>query len=247
MCFCSTGDFASTYSRGPLPRDERTTPPGSYKYGGCELINENRIPINAYSTKPSMPQGISRNYSKAPRGSATFIGDDIQGRACMSFLSPSLSSTLASSEPLAETLLQAAINGELVLKQQEVAQQGLKVWRLEKIDSGLKTTRGTSDDGADARQREGCSRESSLVSRLRIISLRRDCMLYSPHPQTARRAGGRRLKSQGILLNAAREVQTAAKRDSALAEAHSWQMRRLRQRVFEVLITEASRDKMALL
>ncbi|GJR64298.1 hypothetical protein Tco_0010363 [Tanacetum coccineum] len=68
------------YTQGLLPRDERP-PPGSYSMEDAELINENRIPINAYSEAFLCHHGISCNYSKAPRifvfdGRPFFIGDD---------------------------------------------------------------------------------------------------------------------------------------------------------------------------
>ncbi|GKA31951.1 hypothetical protein Tco_0718318, partial [Tanacetum coccineum] len=52
------------YTQGLLPRDERL-PPGSYSMEDAELINENRIPINAYSEAFLCHMGISRNYCGA--------------------------------------------------------------------------------------------------------------------------------------------------------------------------------------
>ncbi|GKA32577.1 hypothetical protein Tco_0718944 [Tanacetum coccineum] len=57
-------DFAF-YTQGSLPRDERP-PPGSYSMEDAELINENRIPINAYSEAFLCHMGISRNYFQSP-------------------------------------------------------------------------------------------------------------------------------------------------------------------------------------
>ncbi|GJU72488.1 hypothetical protein Tco_1263893 [Tanacetum coccineum] len=69
-------DFAF-YTQGSLPRDERP-PPGSYSMEDAELINENRIPINAYSEAFLCHMGISRNYFRSPEEVPTFIGDDGQ-------------------------------------------------------------------------------------------------------------------------------------------------------------------------
>ncbi|GJS54081.1 hypothetical protein Tco_0627443 [Tanacetum coccineum] len=76
------------YTQGLLPRDERP-PPGSYSMEDAELINENRIPINAYSEAFLCHMGISRNYFQRPEEVPTFIGDDGQG-GCLSFLLPHL-------------------------------------------------------------------------------------------------------------------------------------------------------------
>ncbi|GJW08817.1 hypothetical protein Tco_1571240 [Tanacetum coccineum] len=78
-------DFAF-YTQGSLPRDERP-PPGSYSMEDAELINENRIPINAYSEAFLCHMGISRNYFRSPEEVPTFIGDDGQG-GCLSFRLP---------------------------------------------------------------------------------------------------------------------------------------------------------------
>nr|GFB90739.1 hypothetical protein [Tanacetum cinerariifolium] len=51
------------YTKESLPRDERPTL-GSYNMEDVELINENRIPINAYSEAFLCHMGIS-HYSKA--------------------------------------------------------------------------------------------------------------------------------------------------------------------------------------
>ncbi|GJV47956.1 hypothetical protein Tco_1438168 [Tanacetum coccineum] len=80
-------DFAF-YTQGSLPRDERP-PPGSYSMEDAELINENRIPINAYSEAFLCHMGISRNYFQSPEEVPTFIGDDGRG-GCLSFLLPRL-------------------------------------------------------------------------------------------------------------------------------------------------------------
>ncbi|GJZ65483.1 hypothetical protein Tco_0622179 [Tanacetum coccineum] len=63
-------DFAF-YTQGSLPRDERP-PPGSYSIEDAELINENRIPINAYSEAFLCHIGISRNYFQSPEEVPTF-------------------------------------------------------------------------------------------------------------------------------------------------------------------------------
>ncbi|GJT67503.1 hypothetical protein Tco_1018983 [Tanacetum coccineum] len=80
-------DFAF-YTQGSLPRDERP-PPGSYSMEDAELINENRIPINAYSEAFLCHMGISRNYFQSPEEVPTFIGDDGRG-GCLSFLLPQM-------------------------------------------------------------------------------------------------------------------------------------------------------------
>ncbi|GKC11287.1 hypothetical protein Tco_1008069 [Tanacetum coccineum] len=71
------------YTQGSLPRDERP-PLGSYSMEDVELINENRIPINAYSEAFLCHMGISRNYFQSLEEVPTFIGDDGQG-GCLSF------------------------------------------------------------------------------------------------------------------------------------------------------------------
>ncbi|GJU36183.1 hypothetical protein Tco_1184537 [Tanacetum coccineum] len=63
------------YTQGLLPRDERP-PPGSYSMEDAELINENHIPINAYSEAFLCHMGISHNYFQRPEEVPTFIGDD---------------------------------------------------------------------------------------------------------------------------------------------------------------------------
>ncbi|GJS42445.1 hypothetical protein Tco_0567488, partial [Tanacetum coccineum] len=80
-------DFAF-YTQGSLPRDERP-PPGSYSMEDAELINENRIPINAYSEAFLCHMGISRNYFQRLEEVPTFIGEDGRG-GCLSFLLPPL-------------------------------------------------------------------------------------------------------------------------------------------------------------
>ncbi|GKB93089.1 hypothetical protein Tco_0979226 [Tanacetum coccineum] len=47
------------YTQGLFAGDERP-PPGSYSMEDAELINENRIPINAYSEAFLCHMGISR-------------------------------------------------------------------------------------------------------------------------------------------------------------------------------------------
>ncbi|GKD43887.1 hypothetical protein Tco_1268532, partial [Tanacetum coccineum] len=64
-------DFAF-YTQGTLPRDERP-PPGSYSMEDAELINENRIPINAYSEAFLCHMGISRNYFQSPEEVPTWL------------------------------------------------------------------------------------------------------------------------------------------------------------------------------
>nr|GFA01631.1 hypothetical protein [Tanacetum cinerariifolium] len=63
------------YTKESLPRDERTTP-GSYSVEDVELINKNRILINAYSEAFLCHMGISRNYFRSLEEVPTFISDD---------------------------------------------------------------------------------------------------------------------------------------------------------------------------
>ncbi|GJS89905.1 hypothetical protein Tco_0772541 [Tanacetum coccineum] len=72
------------YTQGLLPRDERP-PPGSYSIEDAELINENRIPINAYSEAFLCHMGISRNYFQRPEEVPTFIGEDGRGAAAKKY------------------------------------------------------------------------------------------------------------------------------------------------------------------
>ncbi|GJV15811.1 hypothetical protein Tco_1361134 [Tanacetum coccineum] len=58
-----------------LPKDERPAP-RSYSVEDAELINDNRIPINAYSEAFLCHMGISRNYFQSLEEVPTFIGDD---------------------------------------------------------------------------------------------------------------------------------------------------------------------------
>ncbi|GJU90862.1 hypothetical protein Tco_1303285 [Tanacetum coccineum] len=68
-------DMRIPSGEGSMSRDERP-PPGSYSMEDAELINENRIPINAYSEAFLCHMGISRNYFQSPEEVPTFIGDD---------------------------------------------------------------------------------------------------------------------------------------------------------------------------
>nr|GEX13241.1 transposase (putative), gypsy type [Tanacetum cinerariifolium] len=63
------------YTKESLPRDERPTP-GSYSVEDAELINENHVPINAYSEAFLCHMGLSRNYFHSPEELPTFISDD---------------------------------------------------------------------------------------------------------------------------------------------------------------------------
>ncbi|GJU84262.1 hypothetical protein Tco_1291808 [Tanacetum coccineum] len=83
-------DFAfSKYPWVICRRDERCTnhAPGSYSSGGiAELINENRIPINAYSKALHATWAFSRNYFQShEESSLTFIGDDRRGLLMLNF------------------------------------------------------------------------------------------------------------------------------------------------------------------
>ncbi|GJY59005.1 hypothetical protein Tco_0458897 [Tanacetum coccineum] len=117
-------DFAF-YTQGSLPRDERP-PPGSYSMEDAELINENRIPINAYSEAFLCHMGISRNYFRSPEEVPTFIGDDGQEMDLFSVVHLSKPKLVTEGvrplrdgeEPLLEST--AGRTMELVLEQPEV-------------------------------------------------------------------------------------------------------------------------------
>ncbi|GKC38922.1 hypothetical protein Tco_1051306 [Tanacetum coccineum] len=117
-------DFAF-YTQGTLPRDERP-PPGSYSMEDAELINENRIPINAYSEAFLCHMGISRNYFRSPEEVPTFIGDDGQEMDLFSVVHLSKPKLVTEGvrplrdgeEPLLEST--AGRTMELVLEQPEV-------------------------------------------------------------------------------------------------------------------------------
>ncbi|GJR68211.1 hypothetical protein Tco_0014276 [Tanacetum coccineum] len=113
------------YTQGSLPRDERP-PPGSYSMEDAELINENRIPINAYSEAFLCHMGISRNYFRSPEEVPTFIGDDGQEMDLFSVVHLSKPKLVTEGvrplrdgeEPLLEST--AGRTMELVLEQPEV-------------------------------------------------------------------------------------------------------------------------------
>ncbi|GJS27907.1 hypothetical protein Tco_0488527 [Tanacetum coccineum] len=113
------------YKEGSLPRDERP-PPGSYSMEDAELINENRIPINAYSEAFLCHMGISRNYFQSPEEVPTFIGDDGQEMDLFSVVHLSKPKLVTEGvrplrdgeEPLLEST--AGRTMELVLEQPEV-------------------------------------------------------------------------------------------------------------------------------
>ncbi|GKA60169.1 hypothetical protein Tco_0759576 [Tanacetum coccineum] len=117
-------DFAF-YTQGSLPRDERP-PPGSYSMEDAELINENRIPINAYSEAFLCHMGISRNYFQIPEEVPTFIGDDGQEMDLFSVVHLSKPKAVTEGvrllrdgeEPMLEST--AGHTMELVLEQPEV-------------------------------------------------------------------------------------------------------------------------------
>ncbi|GJV53407.1 hypothetical protein Tco_1449148 [Tanacetum coccineum] len=152
-------DFAF-YTQGSLPRDERP-PPGSYSMEDAELINENRIPINAYSEAFLCHMGISRNYFRSPEEVPTFIGDDGQEMDLFSVVHLSKPKLVTEGvrplrdgeEPLLEST--AGRTMELVLEQPEV--EGTDVAgaesEAEEVDAGLKRKRDTSDDGAGTSKR----------------------------------------------------------------------------------------------
>ncbi|GJR04837.1 hypothetical protein Tco_0527821 [Tanacetum coccineum] len=117
-------DFAF-YTQESLPRDERP-PPGSYSMEDAELINENRIPINAYSEAFLCHMGISRNYFQSPEEVPTFIGGDGQEMDLFSVVHLSKPKLVTEGvrplrdgeEPLLEST--AGRTMELVLEQPEV-------------------------------------------------------------------------------------------------------------------------------
>ncbi|GJU07091.1 hypothetical protein Tco_1123521 [Tanacetum coccineum] len=161
-------DFAF-YTQGSLPRDERP-PPGSYSMEDAELINENRIPINAYSEAFLCHMGISRNYFRSPEEVPTFIGDDGQEMDLFSVVHLSKPKLVTEGvrplrdgeEPLLEST--AGRTMELVLEQPEVESTDVLApiplrsvpgaeSEAGEVDSGLKRKRATSDDGAGTSKR----------------------------------------------------------------------------------------------
>ncbi|GKA51081.1 hypothetical protein Tco_0744277 [Tanacetum coccineum] len=66
--------FAVLYKKIKIRQamDETIHPPGSYSMEDAELINENCIPINAYSEAFLCHMGISRNYFQSPEEVPTF-------------------------------------------------------------------------------------------------------------------------------------------------------------------------------
>ncbi|GJZ11902.1 hypothetical protein Tco_0546661 [Tanacetum coccineum] len=84
---CELAEISQWGRLGGHCRGMSVPPPGSYSMEDAELINENRIPINAYSEAFLCHMGISRNYFQSPEEVPTFIGDDGRG-GCLSFLLP---------------------------------------------------------------------------------------------------------------------------------------------------------------
>ncbi|GJW75845.1 hypothetical protein Tco_0135215 [Tanacetum coccineum] len=149
-------DFAF-YTQGLLPRDERP-PPGSYSIEDAELINENRIPINAYSEAFLCHMGISRNYFQRPEEVPTFIGEDGRG-GCLSFLLPHLvvqSTGVLAPTPLrsvpGETAEPPRLDATSVGSSEDADVAGAESEARE-VDSGLKRKRATSDDDAGTSKR----------------------------------------------------------------------------------------------
>ncbi|GJV27952.1 hypothetical protein Tco_1384400 [Tanacetum coccineum] len=184
-------DFAF-YTQGSLPRDERP-PPGSYSMEDAELINENRIPINAYSEAFLCHMGISRNYFQSPEEVPTFIGDDGGGEGALSFFSLVL--VVAHNETRVEAIRRLSgtdvvstttpcagvpVNCEPPGKRTSVGSS--EDADVAEVDSGLKRKRATNDDGAGPSKRV---RPVSLVSRRLAIPLRRCvAMVVQSPPQT---------------------------------------------------------------
>ncbi|GJR04406.1 hypothetical protein Tco_0527390 [Tanacetum coccineum] len=160
----SIADFPEGKVGGSLPRDERP-PPGSDSMEDAELINENRIPINAYSEAFLCHMGISHNYFQSPEEVPTFIGDDSKG-GCLSFLLPRLvvrtmelvleQPEVESTDVLAPTPLRSVpgatvepprLDATSVGSSEDADVAGAESEAGE-VDSGLKRKRATSDDGA---------------------------------------------------------------------------------------------------
>ncbi|GJX53978.1 hypothetical protein Tco_0282347 [Tanacetum coccineum] len=137
------GTFAF-YTQGSLPREGAFQPSGSYSMKDAELINENRIPINAYSEAFLCHMGISHNYFQSPEEVPTFIGDDGQD----------------GEEPLLESI--AGRTMELVLEKPEAESTDVLAptplrsvpVRLEKLTwvENARRKRATSDDGAGSQE-----------------------------------------------------------------------------------------------
>ncbi|GKC12952.1 hypothetical protein Tco_1009734, partial [Tanacetum coccineum] len=150
------------YTQGLLPRDERP-PPGSYSMEDAKLINENRIPINAYSEAFLCHMGISRNCFQRPEEVPTFIGDDGQG-GCLSFLLPHLvvahngtcagaTREVESTDVLAPTPLRSVPGATVEPPRLDGADVAGAESEAGEVDSGLKRKRATSDDGAGMSKR----------------------------------------------------------------------------------------------
>ncbi|GJZ28305.1 hypothetical protein Tco_0572952 [Tanacetum coccineum] len=155
-------DFAF-YTQGSLPRDERP-PPGSYSMEDAELINENRIPINAYSEAFLCHMGISRNYFQSPEEVPTFIGDDGQEMDLFSVRTMELvleQPEVESTDVLAPTPLRSVPGATVEPPRLDATSVGsledADVAGAEseagEVDSGLKRKRATSDDGAGTSKR----------------------------------------------------------------------------------------------
>nr|GEW70161.1 hypothetical protein [Tanacetum cinerariifolium] len=159
------------YTKESLPRDERPTL-GSYSVEDAKLINENRIPINAYSEAFLCHMGISRNYFHSPEEVPTFISDD--GREMDLFSVVHLSKPKLVTEgvrPLRdgeEPLLEATAGRtmELLLEQpkdedtailEPTPLQAAGITRVEseteEVNSGLKRKRATSGEGTGSSKR----------------------------------------------------------------------------------------------
>ncbi|GJS72714.1 hypothetical protein Tco_0705555 [Tanacetum coccineum] len=146
-------DFAF-YTQGSLPRDERP-PPGSYSMEDAELINENRIPINAYSEAFLCHMGISRNYFQSPEEVPTFIGDD--GREMDLFSVVHLSKPKLVTEGVRPLRRWCNWEPPRMTHKRCSSDDDIDVAGAEseagEVDSGLKRKRATSDDGAGTSKR----------------------------------------------------------------------------------------------
>ncbi|GJR91523.1 hypothetical protein Tco_0215534 [Tanacetum coccineum] len=145
------------YTQGLLPRDERP-PPGSYSMEDAELINENRIPINAYSEAFLCHMGISRNYFQRPEEVPTFIGDDGREMDLFSVVHLSKPKQVTEGvrplrdgeEPLLGNVPSITVEPPMPDATSIGSSEDADV---AEVDSGLKRKRATGDDGAGPSKR----------------------------------------------------------------------------------------------
>ncbi|GJV74886.1 hypothetical protein Tco_1506470 [Tanacetum coccineum] len=153
----SIADFPEGKVGGVICLVERP-PPRFISMEDAELINENRIPINAYSEAFLCHMGISRNYFQSLEEVPTFIGDDGQVSPMELVLEqPEVEST----DVLAPTPLRSVpgatvepprLDATSVGSSEDADVAGAESEAGE-VDSGLKRKRATSDDGAGTSKR----------------------------------------------------------------------------------------------